>query len=224
MSEVAFVGGIAKATLPPNPKVKWVDWVSDYGQIRDLIAETYPDQFPISTRACGRQAASVARKLGARADLEDREQQGQVREPGISVRDRFRRRSRPSPPHHDAQQRPVQHDDLRLQRPHARHRGHLRRAAHQSGRHAAGEPERRADRVAPERCRGRGGAASRRAESHALLAAGRMRRRLLSGDESADAALASRRAFENARKVTRHAESVALTEAQKALPSAQGKR
>ncbi len=45
MSEVAIVAGIAKATLPPNPKVKWVDWVSDYGQIRNLIAETYPDQF-----------------------------------------------------------------------------------------------------------------------------------------------------------------------------------
>ncbi|HZZ61053.1 MAG TPA: FdhF/YdeP family oxidoreductase [Roseiarcus sp.] len=44
-SEAAIVAGIAKATLPPNPKVKWDEWIGDYGLIRDLIAETYPDQF-----------------------------------------------------------------------------------------------------------------------------------------------------------------------------------
>ena len=31
--------------MPPNPKVKWDDWVGDYGLVRDLIAETYPDEF-----------------------------------------------------------------------------------------------------------------------------------------------------------------------------------
>ncbi len=45
MSEAAIVAGIAKATLPPNPKVKWDEWIGDYGLIRDLIAETYPDEF-----------------------------------------------------------------------------------------------------------------------------------------------------------------------------------
>ena len=45
MSEVAIVAGIAKATVPANPKVRWDDWVGDYGLIRDLIAETYPEQF-----------------------------------------------------------------------------------------------------------------------------------------------------------------------------------
>ena len=45
MSEAAIVAGIAKATLPPNPKVKWDEWIGDYGLIRDRIAETYPDQF-----------------------------------------------------------------------------------------------------------------------------------------------------------------------------------
>jgi molybdopterin-dependent oxidoreductase alpha subunit len=45
MSEAAIVAGIAKATLPPNPKVRWDEWVGDYGLIRDLIAETYPDEF-----------------------------------------------------------------------------------------------------------------------------------------------------------------------------------
>ncbi|MDQ6710348.1 MAG: FdhF/YdeP family oxidoreductase [Candidatus Dormibacteraeota bacterium] len=44
-SELAIVAGLAKACLPPNPKVKWDDWVCDYGLVRDLIAETYPDEF-----------------------------------------------------------------------------------------------------------------------------------------------------------------------------------
>lgn len=44
-SELAIVAGIAKATLKPNPKVKWNEWVGDYALVRDLIAETYPEQF-----------------------------------------------------------------------------------------------------------------------------------------------------------------------------------
>lgn len=44
-SEVAIVAGLAKATLPPNPKVRWDDWVGNYALIRDLIEETYPDEF-----------------------------------------------------------------------------------------------------------------------------------------------------------------------------------
>ena len=42
-SEIAIVAGIAKATLEPNPKVKWDEWVANYALIRDQIAETYPD-------------------------------------------------------------------------------------------------------------------------------------------------------------------------------------
>jgi molybdopterin-dependent oxidoreductase alpha subunit len=45
LSEPAIVAGIAKATLPANPKVRWDEWVADYGRIRDLIEETYPDEF-----------------------------------------------------------------------------------------------------------------------------------------------------------------------------------
>ena len=45
LSEVAIVAGIAKATLPPNPKAPWNEWVADYGRIRDLIEATYPEQF-----------------------------------------------------------------------------------------------------------------------------------------------------------------------------------
>ncbi|MET4292379.1 molybdopterin-dependent oxidoreductase alpha subunit [Bradyrhizobium sp. LB8.2] len=44
-SEVEIVAGLAKATLPGNPKLKWDEWVGNYGLIRDLIAETYPDEF-----------------------------------------------------------------------------------------------------------------------------------------------------------------------------------
>jgi anaerobic selenocysteine-containing dehydrogenase len=39
------VAGIAKATLPPNPRVRWDEWTGDYGLIRDLIEATYPDKF-----------------------------------------------------------------------------------------------------------------------------------------------------------------------------------
>ena len=45
LSELAIVAGLAKATLPENPRVKWDEWVGDYGRVRDLIAETYPDEF-----------------------------------------------------------------------------------------------------------------------------------------------------------------------------------
>jgi anaerobic selenocysteine-containing dehydrogenase len=44
-SELAIVAGLAKASLPPNPKVRWDDWVANYGLVRDLIAETYPEEF-----------------------------------------------------------------------------------------------------------------------------------------------------------------------------------
>ena len=45
LSELAIVAGMAKATLPPNPKVKWDEWRGDYGKVRDLIEESYPDKF-----------------------------------------------------------------------------------------------------------------------------------------------------------------------------------
>ena len=45
MSELAIVAGIAKATLPSHPKQQWDAWTADYGQVRDLIAETYAKEF-----------------------------------------------------------------------------------------------------------------------------------------------------------------------------------
>ncbi len=44
-SEAAIVAGIAEATLPPNPKVPWRDWVGDYALIRDAIEATFPEIF-----------------------------------------------------------------------------------------------------------------------------------------------------------------------------------
>jgi molybdopterin-dependent oxidoreductase alpha subunit len=45
LSEPAIVAGLAKATLPPNPKVRWDEWVADYDLIRGLIENTYPEEF-----------------------------------------------------------------------------------------------------------------------------------------------------------------------------------
>ena len=42
-SEIAILAGIAKATLPPNPKVTWDAWTGDYALVRHAIAETYPE-------------------------------------------------------------------------------------------------------------------------------------------------------------------------------------
>lgn len=41
-SEIAILAGMAKATLPPNPKVTWDAWTGDYALVRHAIAETYP--------------------------------------------------------------------------------------------------------------------------------------------------------------------------------------
>lgn len=44
-SEPFIIAGIAKATLPPNPKVDWDKWVGDYALVRDAIEATYPHRF-----------------------------------------------------------------------------------------------------------------------------------------------------------------------------------
>jgi molybdopterin-dependent oxidoreductase alpha subunit len=45
LSELAIVAGIAKATLPNHTKWQWDKWTGDYGIVRDLIAQTYPEEF-----------------------------------------------------------------------------------------------------------------------------------------------------------------------------------
>ena len=44
-SELAIVTGIANATLPPSPALKWNEWTDDYALVRDLIEQTYPEDF-----------------------------------------------------------------------------------------------------------------------------------------------------------------------------------
>lgn len=45
LSELAIVAGLAKATLPRHPKQQWDEWTADYSLVRDLIAETYAEEF-----------------------------------------------------------------------------------------------------------------------------------------------------------------------------------
>jgi molybdopterin-dependent oxidoreductase alpha subunit len=44
-SEPFIVAGMAKATLAPNPKVNWDEWVGNYALVRDAIEATYPKRF-----------------------------------------------------------------------------------------------------------------------------------------------------------------------------------
>ncbi|GGG74343.1 molybdopterin-containing oxidoreductase formate dehydrogenase [Salipiger pallidus] len=44
-SELAIVAGMAEAALPSNPALRWRDWTANYDLVRDLIAETFPDDF-----------------------------------------------------------------------------------------------------------------------------------------------------------------------------------
>lgn len=45
LSEPRIVAEIAKAALPPNPKVPWDAWVADYALVRDEIEASFPDDF-----------------------------------------------------------------------------------------------------------------------------------------------------------------------------------
>jgi molybdopterin-dependent oxidoreductase alpha subunit len=44
-SEPWIVAALAKATVPPNPKLDWVAWVGNYALVRDAIEKTYPKRF-----------------------------------------------------------------------------------------------------------------------------------------------------------------------------------
>ena len=45
LSEPKVVARLAKATLPPNPKLDWEAWSGDYARVRDAIAGSYPAIF-----------------------------------------------------------------------------------------------------------------------------------------------------------------------------------
>ncbi|MBB5693347.1 FdhF/YdeP family oxidoreductase [Muricoccus pecuniae] len=65
LSEPAIVAGIAKATLPPNPRVTWDEWMGDYGRIRDAIEASYPEIFKDFNRRMD-EPGGFARPLAAR--------------------------------------------------------------------------------------------------------------------------------------------------------------
>ncbi|RYG37809.1 MAG: FdhF/YdeP family oxidoreductase [Burkholderiales bacterium] len=44
-SEPAIIAGIAQATLDPNPRIPWSEWVDDYSRIRSAIEKTWPAIF-----------------------------------------------------------------------------------------------------------------------------------------------------------------------------------
>ncbi|MCJ2015247.1 FdhF/YdeP family oxidoreductase [Methylobacterium sp. J-076] len=44
-SEPAIIAGIAKASVPANPRIDWDAWVGDYGLVRKAIEATYPSVF-----------------------------------------------------------------------------------------------------------------------------------------------------------------------------------
>ncbi len=45
LSETAIVCRMAKATVPANPRVRWDEWQGDYAKIRNLIAQSFPQEF-----------------------------------------------------------------------------------------------------------------------------------------------------------------------------------
>ena len=73
LSEPKIVAELAKATLPPNPKLDWDAWSGNYALVRDAIAQTYPTIFAnfneriknpeASTAPCPRASASGRRRM-----------------------------------------------------------------------------------------------------------------------------------------------------------------
>ncbi|MCR5872803.1 FdhF/YdeP family oxidoreductase [Phenylobacterium sp. J426] len=64
-SEPAIIAGLAKATLPPNPKVTWDAWIADYSKIRARIEATWPATFK-GLNARMFDPGGLPRPLGAR--------------------------------------------------------------------------------------------------------------------------------------------------------------
>ncbi len=64
-SEVAIVCGLAKATLPENPRLTWDAWTRDYRLIRAQITKTYPDMFADMERRMNRPGGLLSRQSRA---------------------------------------------------------------------------------------------------------------------------------------------------------------
>ena len=65
LSEPRIIAGLAKAALPPNPRVDWDLWAGDYARVRDAIELTYPDDFKDFNARMG-QPGGFHRPLAAR--------------------------------------------------------------------------------------------------------------------------------------------------------------
>ena len=124
MSETAIVAGLAKATLEPNPKITWDAWVGDYALIRNEIAETYPEEFHDFNERMWTPGGFYRGNSARERIWKTESKKATFTTPKQMTAVGFGEAPRPLPPDHDALERPVQHDDLRLQRPDARDRGH----------------------------------------------------------------------------------------------------
>jgi molybdopterin-dependent oxidoreductase alpha subunit len=142
-SEIAIISGIAKATLPPIPKVRWDDWTADYGLVRDIIAEVWPDDFADFNAASSRRAASTGAMPRARGNGRPTAAARSSPRPNVlsalGAPPEGARDDACEPP----LQRPVQHNDLRLQRPPPRDRGRTRHRPDQPRGDAAPGPQAR---------------------------------------------------------------------------------
>ena len=120
-SEVAIVAGLAKATLPPNPKLKWDEWVGDYALIREQIEETYSEMFHGYGERMWQPGGFYKGNKARERIWETKTGKAEFTTPKFLNAGGLRGRTRPLPADHLAQQRSVQHHDLRFQRPPARH-------------------------------------------------------------------------------------------------------
>ena len=186
--------------MPPNPKVKWDEWVGDYGLIRDLIAETYPDEFhdfngrmwtPGGFYRGNSARERIWKTESGKAEFTTPEHMsatgfddapGRYRLITMRSNDQFNTTIYG----YSDRLRGIEgtRDVLLINPQDMTARAGLREGQTVSLVSDAG---------------GRRRAPGRRAEGHALFAARRMPRRLLSGDESAHPALESRPAIEDAR-------------------------
>ena len=116
LSEPKIVAELAKAILPPNPKLDWDAWSGDYALVRDAIAETYPNIFADFNERI-KNPDGFDRPLPARERIWTTPN-GKAN--FISPRslsedpDMPRTSGRRAHAHDAAQQRPVQHHRLRL--------------------------------------------------------------------------------------------------------------
>ena len=160
----------------PIPKVKWDDWVGDYGLVRDLIAETYPDEFHDFNARMFTPGGFYRGNAARERIWKTKSGKAEFTTPTTLTSDGLQGRARPLPVAHHAQQRPVQHDDLRAQRSAARDRGHAGCAVDEPGRHRARRTCGRADGFARQR-RGRWRSPrGRTVEDRSVQAAGWLRR------------------------------------------------